>query len=221
MLPFPSAPWTSSTALKSNCPKAAMWPPIVTHGYLQRAGARVEMCFCSMRNQTGKRTIVTASAGVSALQLCSLESWVILSPVPRLCPHAAPSHWAIQDCAEDRHLFLRYLRARPCWSCQPTELPAHQAAQGVLSVADCSQAYSAPVIPVLQTYFATRVQSWLLPQPEWPPGVVASSGRTRAGVSSILPWHCCSKAGKGKRFWVWHRGMACLCCAVVAPSSGV
>lgn len=123
MLPFPSAPWTSSTALKSNCPKAAMWPPIVTHGYLQRAGARVEMCFCSMRNQTGKRIIVTASAGVSALPLFSLESWVIPSPVPRLCPHAAPSHWAIQDCAEDRHLFPRYLRARPCWSCQPTKLP--------------------------------------------------------------------------------------------------
>lgn len=91
-----------------------------------------------------------------------LEGWVLPSPVPRLCPRAAPSHLDIQDCAEDRHLFPKHLRARPC-------LAAHQAAQGVLPasfflpIADCSQAYSTAVIPVLQTYIATRVQSWLLP----------------------------------------------------------
>lgn len=95
-----------------------------------------------------------------------LEGWVIPSPVPGLCPHAATSHLAIQDCAEDRQLFPKYLRARSC-------LTAHQAPQGVLPtsfsllVADCSQAYSASV---LQTYTATSVQSWLLPQPEWSPG---------------------------------------------------
>lgn len=133
-----------------------------------------------------------------------LEGQVIQSPVPGLCLHAAPSHLAIQDCDEDRHLFPRYLRARLC-------LAAHQAPQGVLPasfslpVADCSQAYSASV---LQTYTATSMQSWLLPQPEWPPwGELASSGRTRVGLSPILPRQCCSRAGKGKHFWVWHRGM--------------
>lgn len=74
MLPFSSAPWTISTILKGNGPRGAMWPPRVTHGYLQRAGARVEMCLCSMRNQVGKRTTVSAAAGVSALQLCSSKA---------------------------------------------------------------------------------------------------------------------------------------------------
>lgn len=47
----------------------------------------------------------------------------------------------------------------------------------------------------------------LLPLPEWPPGVVASSGRTRAGVSPVLPRGTAGLGlGRGKHFCVRHRG---------------
>lgn len=106
MLPFSSAPWISPTALKGNCPKVAMWPPKVTHGYPQRAGARVEMCCCTMRNQTWEEDdccCLLLADGVSALQLCSPKagSYRALS---QGCAHKQqPAYQAIQDSTEDAH----------------------------------------------------------------------------------------------------------------------
>ena len=54
----------------------------------------------------------------------------------------------------------------------------------------------------------------LLPLPEWPPGVVASSGRTRAGVSPVLPRDCWSRAGQRQTFLCPAQG-AQLACAVL------
>lgn len=92
MLPFSSAPWASPTALKGNCLEVATWPRRVAHGYPQRAGARVEMCFCSLRNQTREEMTVAASHWLMVSQLCSC------------IPRKAGSYRALsQGCAHVQH----------------------------------------------------------------------------------------------------------------------
>ena len=126
----------------------------------------------------------------------------------------------MQGYAEDTCLFPRYLRARHCLSCQPTKLPRVCSSP----VADCSQVFSIPLIPVLQNCVATRwaecsacccsyqsslMRQWLLlvgPELEF----LQCYHRTAA-----LSW------AEANIFAFSTESTARLCCAGAALSSGV
>lgn len=108
--------------------------------------------------------------------LCSADGGV--------CLFSTPAHQVIQDYTEDAHLSLIYLRARSCLSCQPTQLPRVYSQPGFLH-----QLLTAPLCskPTLSPCGQGSVLAAL---PEWHPGVAAFFGRTRAGVSPVLPQDC-------------------------------
>lgn len=139
---------------------------------------------------------VAGSRWLMVSQLCSCIP-LKAGSCPKAVPtYSTPAHQAIQDCAEDAHLFRIHLRARLCLSCQPTKLHwvcsqpvfLHQLLTAARYFPLLSSLCSKPTLPP----GVSRVQCLLLPLPEWSPAVVASSGRTRAGVSPVLTQDCCS-----------------------------
>lgn len=133
-----------------------------------------------MRTQTREDSdccCPSVADGASALHLCSLEGWVTQSPAPGL--GSTPAHWAIQDYAEDTHLFPIYLRARPCLSCQPTKLPGL-----------CSQPVFLHQLLTAARYFP--LLSSLCSKPTLPPGeqgaVLAAAPTRVASWGSAFLW---------------------------------